>query len=279
MKKIKTLFLAIPFILCSCGEKEVNKLVKKISTYEADGTLTGDQEFTYDDQGRELTIVENYYENSKVDSTYSVEIFYSGEFEMYNVDKHYNPETKTWEKMDTTYFTYDENNCKICRNSISYRNNKESSHSISFYRYDENKNLISAESFIPDDDSLILFSRTTYEYNDKNLLVEETMFTAYEGSLDFGGKMVYSYNDKNELIKKEEYYSDEDEALGFTTYTYDASCNTEMFYEILDDDSEKLKVKNEYLLDADGRVTKHNYYCLDDEGKQLQLDYYEIYEY
>lgn len=279
MKKIKTLFLTIPFILCSCGEKEVNKLVKKITTYEADGTLEGTQEFTYDDQGREVTVVESYYEDGKLDSSYSTEISYSGEFEVCDIAKSYDKETKTWKKMNTVYYTYDENKCMICRNSIGYRDNKESSHSVSFYRYDENKNLISYESFVPNDDSLVLYSRTVFEYNAKNLLVSETLLFNEEDSLEFGVKTVYSYNDKNEKIKEVEYFGDEQQASSYTTYTYEASCNTEMVYGVYDDEPDKLKIKNEYLLDSDGRISKHNYYHLDDEGKQLELDYYEIYEY
>ena len=279
MKKIKTLLLAIPFILCSCEEKEVNKLVKKITTYEADGTLYTTEEFAYDDQGREISIVESYYENGKVDSSYSTEIAYSGDLEIYNIEKSYNEKTNTWEKMGIVYYTYDENDCMICRNSIGYRDNKESSHSISFYRYDENKNLISYESFVPNDNSLVLYSRTVFEYNDKNLLVSETLLFNEEDSLEFGVKTVYSYNDKNEKIKEEEYFGDESQVSSYTTYTYEASCNTEMSYAVYDDEPEKLKIKNEYLLDSDGRISKHNYYHLDDEGKQLELDYYEIYEY
>ncbi|MCM1136541.1 MAG: hypothetical protein NC400_13325 [Clostridium sp.] len=235
-------------------ETETVYLISKTTEYDADGNITGSQEYTYDELGRELSRISYDSEGTKSVVTYEYEFFDDGTVKKrtgLNEDNSISSEREYDAEGNEIYrstnvpgaffieskYTY-ENGVKKTESTMHFEDaSKETVTSATNTVYNEFGDVIQQEDTYYDDNfpdgSYTGSGEYTYEYNEDNLKTKKM----YVGTNEFD---IYEYDSQGNVILTESY----DE-------------NGECYYKNISTFDEHNNITNLTIFNADDTI---NYY-------------------
>ncbi len=277
--------LASSLLLIGCNNKNTKFEIKndpsKITTYSADGKISIVEEYTYDENGRLIQLLESNYFENEIEKGRTT-IHYAGDLIITEEVDFYDNKTGKWDLSNYfTSFAYAPNGNMIESSTFDKKDGAFNYQSKFIYVYDENNNKISETYLSYDNDNLNFIPRVyvEYVYDGENRLVKEIMYSNWndEPTLTLSFYETYIYNDGGDLIRSNE-YDENDKLGGYTTYAYESNKTTKIF-TLIEDETEEFRTQNVTYYDAYNRIEKEEYSTYDSSLSQFVLGTYSIYEY
>lgn len=193
---------------------DANDLLLSSTTYNADGEIQSRDEYTYDDQKRELTSTHFEADETGSLSSYTIENVYDENSNVIEEIRHQDGTSCTWKNR-----MYNEKN-QLIHETYFYDSGQVLSEAD--YQYDENGNIISSEVDYKPTAFISGFSdRTETAYDDSGNKLSEVSYT--DGEMSYSTE--YEYNENGLLAKSTtvfyDIYTGMEEDVFLWTYEYE----------------------------------------------------------